>query len=97
MPIRGPLTVTVPGAVRSWGDAHARFGRLSRDAILAPAIELAAGGFPAWDGFIDAVERMTPIVADALGPTAAFASVYRPNGRPWRPGERVFPKRPWTR
>ena len=89
MPIRGPLTVTVPGAVRSWGDAHARFGRLSRDAILAPAIELAAGGFPAWDGFIDAVERMTPIVADTLGPTAAFASVYRPNGRPWRPGERV--------
>jgi gamma-glutamyltranspeptidase/glutathione hydrolase len=92
MPIRGPLTVTVPGAVRSWGDAHARFGRLSRDAILAPAIELAAGGFPAWEGFIDAVERMTPIVADALGPTAAFASIYRPNGRPWRPGERVrFP------
>lgn len=89
MPIRGPLTVTVPGAVRSWGDAHARFGRLSRNAILAPAIELAAGGFPAWDGLVDAVERMTPIVADALGPTAAFASVYRPNGRPWRPGERV--------
>ena len=25
--------------------------------ILAPAIELARGGFPAWDGFIDAVER----------------------------------------
>ncbi len=89
LPIRGPLTVTVPGAVRSWGDAHARFGRLSRDAILAPAIEIAAGGFPAWDGFIEAVERMTPIVADALGPNAAFTSIFRPHGRPWRPGERV--------
>src|SRR5262245_42786343 len=24
LPYRGPLAVTVPGAVRSWGDAHAR-------------------------------------------------------------------------
>src|SRR4029077_1642210 len=47
MPRRGPLTITVPGAVRSWGDAHARYGRLSRDAILGPAIELARDGFAA--------------------------------------------------
>ncbi len=46
LPRRGPLTITVPGAVRSWGDAHARHGRLSRDAILGPAIELARRGVP---------------------------------------------------
>ncbi len=46
IPKRGPLSITVPGAVRSWGDAHARHGRLSRDAILAPAIELARGRLP---------------------------------------------------
>jgi len=92
LPLRGPLTVTIPGAVRSWGDAHARFGRLSRDAILAPAIELAGGGFPAWDGFIAAVETMTPLVVAALGPDAAFPRLYRPNGRAWHPGELVrFP------
>jgi gamma-glutamyltranspeptidase len=92
LPMRGALTVTIPGAVRSWGDAHRRFGRLSRDALLAPAIQLAGAGFPAWDGFIDAVERMTPVAAAALGPDAAFPGVYRPAGRPWRPGERVrFP------
>ncbi|MEO7665045.1 MAG: gamma-glutamyltransferase [Candidatus Limnocylindrales bacterium] len=89
LPLRGPLSVTVPGAVRSWGDAHARFGRLSRDAILAPAIELASGGFPAWDGFVAAVERTTPIVASALGPDAAFVRHYRPLGRAWQPGELV--------
>jgi gamma-glutamyltranspeptidase/glutathione hydrolase len=89
LPLRGPLTVTIPGAVRSWGDAHARFGRLSRDAILAPAIELARGGFPAWDGFIDSVERTAPIVLDALGADAPFFGHYRPRGRPWRPGELV--------
>jgi gamma-glutamyltranspeptidase/glutathione hydrolase len=89
LPRRGPLSITVPGAVRSWGDAHAAHGRLSRDAILGPAIELARNGFPAWDGFIDAVERTAPLVAAALGPDAGFFPVYRPHGRPWRPGERV--------
>jgi gamma-glutamyltranspeptidase/glutathione hydrolase len=92
LPLRGPLSVTIPGAVRSWGDAHARFGRLSRDAVLAPAIELAGGGFPAWDGFIDAVERTAPLVATALGEDNGFAAHFRPAGRPWRAGEIVrFP------
>lgn len=89
LPERGPLTVTVPGAVRSWADAHARFGRLSRGAILAPAIELARGGFPAWDGFIDAVERTAGIVEEALGTAAPFRRHFRSGGRPWRPGELV--------
>ncbi len=89
LPLRGPLSITVPGAVRSWGDAHARFGRLSRDAILAPAIELAEHGFPAWDGFIDAVERSAPLAREVLGPEAAFPAHYRPNGRAWQPGELV--------
>ena len=89
MPVRGPLPITVPGAVRSWGDAHRRLGRLSRDAILAPAIELARDGFPAWDGFVDAVESTARIVAEAIGPNAGFFEIYRPEGRPWRPGERV--------
>ena len=89
IPSHGPLAITVPGAVRSWGDAHARFGRLSRDAILAPAIELARDGFPAWDGFIEAIERTAPIVAAAIGPDAGFFRVYRPHGRPWGAGERI--------
>ena len=42
LPKRGPLSITVPGAVRSWADAHRRFGRLPVGAILAPAIDLAA-------------------------------------------------------
>ena len=89
IPAHGPLAITVPGAVRSWGDAHTRFGRLSRDAILAPAIGLARDGFPAWDGFIEAVEQTAPRVSQALGPAAGFFGIYRPAGRPWRPGERV--------
>jgi gamma-glutamyltranspeptidase/glutathione hydrolase len=89
LPMRGPLTITVPGAVRSWGDAHARHGRLSRAEVLEPAIRLATDGFPAYEGFISAVEVTLPAVLEALGPNSGFERVYRPNGRPWRLGEPV--------
>ena len=86
MPLRGPWTVTVPGAIRSWGDAHARFGRLPWADLLAPAIELAEG-FPATPGWIEAVERGTSI----FGADSDWARVFRAEGRPWRRGERVAP------
>ena len=89
VPFRGPLSITVPGAVRSWGDAHARHGRLSRDLILAPAVELARDGFPASDDFVDAVESMAPIARRLTGPDGGFDAVFRPHGRAWRRGERV--------
>lgn len=86
VPLRGPLPITVPGAVRSWADAHRRWGRLSRDAVLAPAIEQAQAGFPAWDGLIRAVEHLWAEIAGE--PWAdGFRRVWRPAGRPWRPGE----------
>jgi len=88
VPLRGPLAITVPGAVRSWADAHGRWGRLSRDALLAAAIEHASAGFPAWDGLIAAVEATDESIRDEPW-TAGFRGVWRPEGRPWRPGEIV--------
>ncbi len=88
IPLRGPLGISVPGAVRSWSDAHRRWGRLSRDAVLAPAIEHAAAGFPMWDGLAGAVER----THESLGGAAwarGFEQVWRPDGRSRRPGELV--------
>jgi gamma-glutamyltranspeptidase/glutathione hydrolase len=90
LPLRGGLSITVPGGVRSWGDAHARFGKLDRDKVLAPAIALADGGFPAWDEFIDAVEATAGWVDAELGPVGQpWLSTYRPAGRRWQPGELV--------
>jgi gamma-glutamyltranspeptidase/glutathione hydrolase len=90
LPLRGGLSITVPGGVRSWGDAHARFGRLGRDRLLAPAIELAEGGFPAWEGFIDADERTAVWVEAELGAAGRpWLATYWPAGRPWEPGEIV--------
>jgi gamma-glutamyltranspeptidase/glutathione hydrolase len=90
MPFRGPLTITVPGAVRSWADAHARWGHVPVAALLAPAIELAREGFPADELFARAIEASARIFDTELGPLArGWHAVYRPDGRPWRLGERV--------
>jgi gamma-glutamyltranspeptidase / glutathione hydrolase len=48
MPFRGDLrSVTIPGCVDGWMALHERFGVLDLDLVLAPAIRLAAVGFPA--------------------------------------------------
>jgi gamma-glutamyltranspeptidase/glutathione hydrolase len=48
MPLRGDIrSVQVPGAVDGWLALHERYGRLSLERVLAPAIELAEDGFPA--------------------------------------------------
>ena len=84
LPLHGPWTVTVPGAVRSWGDAHTRHGRLAWATLLEPAIELAEG-FPATPGWISAVERGVAL----HGPGSDWARVFRARGRAWRQGETV--------
>ncbi len=84
MPARGPWSVTVPGGVHSWGEAHRRFGRLDWRFLLTPAIDLASG-FPASHGWIDAIERS----ATVFGTAGDWARVYRPTDRAVHPGDIV--------
>ena len=88
VPLRGPLSITVPGAVRSWGEAHRRWGRLSRDAVLGRAVELAAGGFPAWPGLVGAIDRTDASLGSAPW-AAGFRAVWRPGGRTPATGEGI--------
>jgi gamma-glutamyltranspeptidase / glutathione hydrolase len=46
MPQRGPLPVTVPGAVDAWFALHERFGRRTMAQDLAPAVAYARNGHP---------------------------------------------------
>ncbi len=84
MPVRGPWSVTVPGAIDSWGQAHARFGGRPWADLLMPAIELAEG-FPASAAWSSAIES----AARVFGTDGDWARTYRPGGRPWLVGERV--------
>lgn len=46
LPLRGDIrAVTVPGAVDGWLALHDRFGRLSLDDVVAPAVAFAEEGF----------------------------------------------------
>jgi len=58
-----PAVVPVPGCVDAWLALHERLGRLPLDEVLAPAVDYAAGGFPASPGLAAAV----PVVAGLPG------------------------------
>jgi len=45
IPGSGALSVSVPGAVAGWVDAHARFGTVEFQSLLEPAIDYARNGF----------------------------------------------------
>ena len=44
MPKRGWAPVTVPGAVKAWAAVNSRFGKLSLEQDLAPAVQYAEDG-----------------------------------------------------
>ncbi|KAB2957362.1 MAG: gamma-glutamyltransferase family protein [Rhizobiaceae bacterium] len=45
VPEFGPLSITVPGAIKAWETLHDRFGSLGFDRLLADAIRYAEEGF----------------------------------------------------
>lgn len=45
VPLRGPWTLTTPGAVAAWEALHRRFGRLPWAQLFAPAVTVAREGF----------------------------------------------------
>jgi gamma-glutamyltranspeptidase/glutathione hydrolase len=45
MPPRGPLSITVPGAVDGWFTLHARWGRLDMPRLFRDAVQYARHGF----------------------------------------------------
>ena len=84
IPTRGilPATVTTPGSVASWGEAHAAYGRLPLARSLESAIGYAREGYPVTArlaGWIAAC-------ATELAPHAASAELFLPGGEPPRAG-----------
>ena len=87
IPTKGILSVSVPGLLDSWLASHEKYGVLSLGQVLAPAIELAANGFPTSHVLSSA------IASDLLlcsFPTSQ--AVFTRDGRPLRPGEILYQK-----
>lgn len=83
VPADGPLSIAVPGAARAWELLHARWGRLPLHELLAPAIELAADGFPV-------SQNLAAYLAahrDRLSRYEATARTFLPQGRLPQPGD----------
>jgi gamma-glutamyltranspeptidase / glutathione hydrolase len=99
IPQRGPLPVSVPGAVDGWFELHERFGRISMEDILAPSIHYAENGFPVteviayfWARNAEVLEEYEnfpeTFMPDGRAPEKAKSSVTRISATPtacWRP------------
>lgn len=83
VPIRGPLSWTVPGCVDGWAELHKRFGSLSWEKLFEPAIEAAEQGFPVAPKIAAAWRASEPL----LSRWETSARTYLPGGRAPEAGE----------
>jgi gamma-glutamyltranspeptidase len=88
VPLRGvlPATLTVPGSVASWCEAHAVYGRLPLARNLSAAIDYARDGFPVTGRLASFIEEC---VAEGAFNVDALR-VFAPQGAIPRTGERLI-------
>jgi gamma-glutamyltranspeptidase/glutathione hydrolase len=82
-PGTGPLPVNVPGVVEGWSQLLNRFGTISMEKALQPAIRYAREGFPVQE--IIAADWKS--AEKRLSQDPAAARTFLPNGRAPEPGE----------
>jgi len=82
-PDSGPLSWMVPGAVDGWAELLERFGTMSFEEVLAPAIAYARDGFPV----TDIISGDWVAAEEALRRWPDSAATYLPEGRAPRAGE----------
>jgi gamma-glutamyltranspeptidase / glutathione hydrolase len=85
IPPRSGWAVTVPGIVAGWSEAHARYGRLSFDRLLAPAIDGAERGVP----ISPLLARQFRLSASMLAYRRESARLFGFAGKPPSPGVRL--------
>jgi gamma-glutamyltranspeptidase/glutathione hydrolase len=88
IPFRGPLPVTVPGALHGWCTLLEKYGTMSLEQVLAPAIEYAEQGFPVSEIIATSWES----AAHSLKDNPNWANNYLIDGRAPQIGE-IFKQR----
>jgi gamma-glutamyltranspeptidase/glutathione hydrolase len=82
IPMKGIRSVSTPGLIDGWLQAHVRHGRIGLADCFAPAIGLAGDGFPI-------SHRLAKDIAGdaALLEFPSSREIFAPSGRPLGPGE----------
>jgi len=83
IPAFGPLPVSVPGCVDGWFELHKRFGKMSMEKILQPAITYAREGFP----LSEVIAYYWAGNARSLSRYPNVSEVYMPGGKAPAKGE----------
>lgn len=83
IPALGALPISVPGAVDGWFSLHEKFGKLSMEEVLAPAIKYANEGFPVSELIAYYWGRSARFLQQFPG----FKETYMPNGHAPAKGE----------
>jgi gamma-glutamyltranspeptidase / glutathione hydrolase len=89
IPSHGPLSVSVPGCVDGWFELHKKFGKLSMNEILTPAIDYARNGFPVSELIAHYWRSNSRILQKYPG----FEEIFMPGGK--APGKGEIFKNPY--
>ena len=81
----GLLSVGVPGTLKAWAEAVARFGRLDLETVMQPAIRHAERGFRATPYLVAAVTETGPDLARF----PETARTFLPGGAPIKAGQLI--------
>ena len=85
---RGHLAVGVPGTVSGLEYARVKYGTMPREALIAPAIELAEKGFVLSAGDVELLVYGT----EGFRKDPATAAIFLDRGQPFRAGSRLVQK-----
>ena len=85
---QGHLAVGVPGSVSGLELAREKYGTMKRDALIAPALRLAAQGFTLTQADADMLGNAT----EAFRKDPASAAIFLNKGEPFKPGDKLVQK-----
>ena len=86
--LRGYKAVGVPGSVLGLDTLLAKYGTMTRDKVMAPAIRLAEEGFVLTQGDVDILASATK----AFATEPNVADIFLHDGKPWQAGDRLVQK-----
>lgn len=85
IPFKGSLSVSVPGLLKGWVEAHQRYGKMNLNDVFSAAIELADYGFPVTHKLSSAI-----MTDSLLRQFPSSSAIFTRDGVPLGPGDILY-------